>query len=326
MAKFSEIIPYPFIDEEAASDEFARFHESGQCTKDEIAFDYKQEKSFVTGSIKDLVPLYDTMRHILRYTLTPKAGDSHNIWSSMLNVFVYLHQKKRVDVLDFMFYELRQCVQENKSLIYAPFIQALIESVCPAKYIASYKTSIPKRNSNWTPAGPTPYVPIKKGRNPRPEDRATFTPVSGNPKIPPRRAGRVRSGRTRMLRPDEIAAAPAANPVPPRHSAAPVPPRPGEPAAAPHGPAPPPASAASAPPARAAARRPARHRRSRRARLHPCPPAPLTAGALSARRLLSSPPRRRRSLLPSGESSGHRAPNPVEPELESPDRIWSTQG
>ena len=39
-----------------------------------------------------------------------------------------------------MYYELRQCVQENKSLIYAPFIQALIETVCPAKYITSFKT------------------------------------------------------------------------------------------------------------------------------------------------------------------------------------------
>ena len=90
-----------------------------------------------------------------------------------------------MDVLDFMYYELRQCVQENKSLMYAPFIQALIETVCPTKYIASFKTSVPKRNSNWTPTAPAPYVPIKKGRNPRPEDRATFTPgMSSTARIP----------------------------------------------------------------------------------------------------------------------------------------------
>ena len=80
-----------------------------------------------------------------------------------------------MDVLDFMFFEIRQCVQENKSCIYAPFIQALIESVCPARYIAKYRTSFPKRDSNWLPAAPPPYVPPKKGRNPRPEDRATYT-------------------------------------------------------------------------------------------------------------------------------------------------------
>ena len=94
-------------------------------------FAYKQAKSFATGSIKDLVPIYDTMLHILRYTLTPKASDSHNVRSSILDVFVYLHKKKKLDVLDFMFYELHQCVQEKKSLIYDPFIQALIEFVCP---------------------------------------------------------------------------------------------------------------------------------------------------------------------------------------------------
>ena len=54
------------------------------------------------------------MRHILRYTLNPKAGDSHNLRSSMLDIFVYIHDRKKVDVLDFMFFELRQCVQEQK--------------------------------------------------------------------------------------------------------------------------------------------------------------------------------------------------------------------
>ena len=54
MAKFSEIIPYPFIDEEVASDEFGKVRESGQRTKDEIAFAYKQEKLFVTSTSKTL--------------------------------------------------------------------------------------------------------------------------------------------------------------------------------------------------------------------------------------------------------------------------------
>ena len=172
MAKFSDIIPYRFFAEEHP--EYGRVRETGR-DKDEIAFAYKPDKAFTTGSIKHLKPTYDTMRHILRYTLNPKTGDSHNLRSSMLDIFVYLHDKKKVDVLDFMFFEIRQCVQENKSCIYAPFIQALIESVCPARYIAKYCTSFPKRDSYWLPADPPPYVPPKKGRNPRPEDRATYT-------------------------------------------------------------------------------------------------------------------------------------------------------
>ena len=66
MAKFSKITPYRFFEGEAENDEFGRVNESGQCHKDEIAFAYKQEKSFITSSIKDLLHVYDTMRHILR--------------------------------------------------------------------------------------------------------------------------------------------------------------------------------------------------------------------------------------------------------------------
>jgi hypothetical protein len=174
MAKFAEILPYQFFEEE--NEEFGRVRDIGMRSKDEIAFAYREDRAFTTGSIKDLVPVYDTLHHILRYTLTPKAGDSHNVRSSMLDVFVYCQQKKKLDVLDFMFYELYNCVHENKSLIYAPFVQALIESVCPARYISQYKTVIPKRNRNWTPAAPAPYVPPKRRHNPRPEDRAIYTP------------------------------------------------------------------------------------------------------------------------------------------------------
>jgi hypothetical protein len=63
MAKFSEIISYQFFEEE--HDDSGRAHETGRH-KDEITFAYEQEKSFVTSSIKDLLPVYDTMRHILR--------------------------------------------------------------------------------------------------------------------------------------------------------------------------------------------------------------------------------------------------------------------
>lgn len=107
MAPFSEIIPYQFFAED--HDDYGHPRESGR-NKDEIAFAYIHEKSFVTGSIKDLLPTFDTMCHILRYIMNPKAGDSHNLRSSMLDVFTYIRDIKKVDVLDFMFYELHQCV------------------------------------------------------------------------------------------------------------------------------------------------------------------------------------------------------------------------
>src|SRR4051812_43049655 len=68
--KFFAIIPYQFFTE--AHPDYARLSKV-DLTKDVIAFSYKPERSFVTGSIEGLLPVYDTMRHILRYTITPKA-------------------------------------------------------------------------------------------------------------------------------------------------------------------------------------------------------------------------------------------------------------
>src|SRR3954467_8018212 len=146
-AKFAEIIPYQFYTE--LHPDFERVSETGR-DKDEIAFAYKQEKSFVIGSIKDLLPTYDTPRHILRYTLTLKASDSHNLRSSMLDIFLMLKYRKKVDVLDTMFFEIRECVRLRKLLMYAPFIQALIESVCPVRFIptSQYPVSVLKSDLN----------------------------------------------------------------------------------------------------------------------------------------------------------------------------------
>ena len=79
----------------------------------------------------------------------------------------------------------------QKSLIFAPFIQALIESVCPAQYIdrATYPVAMPKRDLNWRPPAPAPYKAPKVGRNPRAKDRAMFTPgCSSTARVPRQRA------------------------------------------------------------------------------------------------------------------------------------------
>src|SRR3954470_23287658 len=187
-SKFFEIIPYHFFAE--PHPDFERVSETGR-DKDEIAFAYKQEKYFVTGSIKDLLPTYDTLHHILWYTLTPKAGDSHNLRSSMLDIFLMVKDRKKVNVLDTIFFDIRECVRLRKSLIYAPFIQALIESVCPVRFIpqSQYPVSVLKRDLNWKPPAPAPYVVPKMGRNSRTEDRTTFTHVSSSSaRIPRSRA------------------------------------------------------------------------------------------------------------------------------------------
>lgn len=90
----------------------------------------------------------------------------------MIGHLVYVNQNNNIDVTDFMFEELWNCVFEKKSCIYAPFIQALIEKKMPQSYIHSLpikpytKFMPPVRDENKT----------KKGHNLRLKDRATFTP------------------------------------------------------------------------------------------------------------------------------------------------------
>ena len=95
----------------------------------------------------------------------------------MFDLFMMIHEGKKVDVLDTMFREMRECVRLQKSLIYATLIQALLESVCRREDIdgTTYPVSMPKRDPNYRPPVPTEYVPPKKGRNQRAAARAVST-------------------------------------------------------------------------------------------------------------------------------------------------------
>lgn len=90
-------------------------------------------------------------------------------------MLVYAHEEKKVNVLDFMFEEMRQCVFKKKSCVYAPFIQALIKSQVPASELHRYPIYLPKRNLMWKPPVADELTGAMKGRNPSHEDRATYT-------------------------------------------------------------------------------------------------------------------------------------------------------
>lgn len=77
-----------------------------------------------------------------------------------------------------------------KVIIYAPLIQALIESVCPSSVVGPsiYPVTLAKRDLNYRPPVPAQYVPPKKGRNPRAATRATSTAgASSSARIPRQR-------------------------------------------------------------------------------------------------------------------------------------------
>ena len=132
--------------------------------KAEIAFAYKPDDPFEVGSAQNLLQTYDTLHHILRYTITPKEGDSHKIRSSVFDLFKMVHEGKKIDVLDTMHHEMRECVRLQESLIYAPLIQALIESVCRPEDIGGYRVTMPRRDLGYKPPVPPEYVLPRRGR------------------------------------------------------------------------------------------------------------------------------------------------------------------
>jgi hypothetical protein len=116
-------------------------------------------------------------------SIAPKVGDSSEIRSIMIDLLVYAHEKARIDVLDFMFEEMRSCVFERKSCVYASFIQTLIEKKMPQNYVHSLHT---KSCESFKPPTVKDDKKKKKGRNPSNEDRATLTPsVASTTHVPP---------------------------------------------------------------------------------------------------------------------------------------------
>lgn len=156
-----------------------------QCNryKDALVFCYQTNKSFIIGNIKFLPPKYDFLRRIFRVSIAPKVGDLSVIRSIMIDLLVYAHEKARIDVLDFMFEEMRSCVFKRKSSVYASFIQALIEKNMPQSYIHCLHT---KSCESFNLPTVKDDKKKKKGRNPSMEDRATLTPrVASTTNVPP---------------------------------------------------------------------------------------------------------------------------------------------
>jgi hypothetical protein len=119
--------------------------------KQALAFAYSSGGTI--GRTKGMLPLYHALRQIFRVSLSPKAGSSDEFWGTAIDLLVYAHERTKIDVLDFMFEEMRACVFEKKAGVYAPFIQALIERKHPnlESLARHFPVSLPVRNTKFKP-------------------------------------------------------------------------------------------------------------------------------------------------------------------------------
>ena len=116
----------------------------------------------VHGHVGGLLPFFDTLHRLFRWTLFPKKGDSSNIRGYAKNIlwFILHQQKGKIDVMDLLYQEIRRSmVDRRRSLVYAPYIQAFIERVTGKKYTSGKSF---KRHGFHKPAVDRPIKGVTK--------------------------------------------------------------------------------------------------------------------------------------------------------------------
>jgi hypothetical protein len=90
----------------------------------------------VVGFINGLHPLYDQLVHIFRENIAPNGGNNDAIRTSLVDLLFLAHQCATstdpdedftLDVMDFIFYEIKDAIIQRNTLPYAPYIMLLIK-------------------------------------------------------------------------------------------------------------------------------------------------------------------------------------------------------
>jgi hypothetical protein len=77
--------------------------------------------------VKHLTPTYHLLHKILCHTISVKQGDKSQIRGWLINTLHYLEKGKRLDIMYYIYEEMRTAVIERKCCILAPYIQLLIQ-------------------------------------------------------------------------------------------------------------------------------------------------------------------------------------------------------
>jgi len=90
--------------------------------------------------------LYNLLLRLFRETIAPRAGNLDEIRQGTINLLLRSHmlfQKgpnymcEGIDVMDFIFQEMWICLLNKKTLVYAPYVMALIISKAPGEPLIS---------------------------------------------------------------------------------------------------------------------------------------------------------------------------------------------
>jgi hypothetical protein len=94
------------------------------------------DSTCVVGFINGLLPLYDQLVCIFRENIAPSGGNNDAIRTSLIDLLFLAHQCATstnpdedftLDVMDFIFYEIKDAIIQRNTLPYAPYIMLLIK-------------------------------------------------------------------------------------------------------------------------------------------------------------------------------------------------------
>jgi hypothetical protein len=128
-SEFATLLGYPPSDE--IEDDGWRVHDSGtSMDKIVLAPLYDQAQNFVVGKTAHLQKDYDIMHRVYRETLAAKTGNFDEMHGFVVDLMFRSHANRglgrKLNVMDYIFHEMKTSMVERKVPPYGPYIQALI--------------------------------------------------------------------------------------------------------------------------------------------------------------------------------------------------------
>lgn len=96
------------------------------------------KKGIVHVHVGGLLPCYDTLHKLFSLTLFPKVGNSSFVCGYALNLLFHVSSTKKIDIMDFLYQEIRINIVDRRPLIFSPYVQALIDGVTKKTYFTRY--------------------------------------------------------------------------------------------------------------------------------------------------------------------------------------------
>jgi hypothetical protein len=108
-------------------------------------------------SVPKMTQRYHLYNKVFRNTIAIKQGDKGFVRGWLVNTLYYLEQSKRIDIMDYIYEEIRLSVFDRKCCILAPYLQIIIEH-CIGTVANSYK-KIEHKVVSYPPLKDTPPPP-----------------------------------------------------------------------------------------------------------------------------------------------------------------------